>query len=68
MNKYLIYTTQGHCSAPDHQDVDNCQLLGRIEAADKSEALNKFLEDNPWAIEFGFTEFSIAQPHDSEWV
>ena len=68
MNKYLIFTAQGHCSAPGHQDINNCQILGRVEAFDRIEAENKFLEENPWAIECGFTEFLVARLHDSEWV
>lgn len=66
MNRYLIYTTEGHCSAPDHQDILAYQLLGIVDANSKSEAENRLLEDNPGFLEAGYTEFIVLQLHDNE--
>lgn len=66
MNKYMIFTTEGHCSAPDHQDINANQLLGFVEASSLAEAENCFLEDNPVFLEAGYTKFIVVRLHDSE--
>lgn len=65
MNKYIIFTSEGHCSAPDHQDINAYQLLGFVEANSFVEAENRLLEDNPIFLEAGYTEFIVVRLHDS---
>lgn len=65
MNKYMIFTSEGHCSAPDHQDINAYQLLGFVEANSLVEAENRLLEDNPVFLEAGYTEFIVVRLHDS---
>ena len=38
MNSYLIYTTEGFTESPENIEVENCQLLGRINAENKEQA------------------------------
>lgn len=66
MNTYVIFTTEGYCSAPDHQDIDVYQLLGFVDANSLAEAENRFLDDNPVFLEAGYTEFTVIRLHDSE--
>lgn len=59
MNKYIFYTTEGITLSPKNEDIENCQILGFIEAKDCSEAMNLLLENNPWIIETGFSMSEI---------
>lgn len=34
MKHFLFYTTEGLTQAPSGQDVNNCQILGFIDASD----------------------------------
>ena len=44
MTEYIFYTTEGFTQAPDGEDIENCQLLGRAYGKDKHDALsNLFL-------------------------
>ena len=40
MNKYMIFTSEGHCSAPNLQDINAYQLLGFVEAESEEQALD----------------------------
>lgn len=68
MNKYILYTTEGYCEAPNGESIDNCQHLGRVMATDDNEAVEKFVNEHPWFLENGYDpgEICIAQLHDSE--
>ncbi len=68
MNKYIIYTFEGNCQDPYGNDIFNCQLLGRIVAYDKEEAIQKFIAENEWVSRSGFSpdRMRAAQLHDSE--
>lgn len=68
MNKYLIYTTEGYCEDPNGDEVANCQLLGRVEANDKAEAIDKFFTAEPWLEIKGFSRYNLQaiQLHDNE--
>lgn len=55
MNEYLIYTTEGYTEGPnDKVTVENCQVLGRVFAETKKDALIRLQEDSPWIKEAGF--------------
>lgn len=48
MNEYIFYTTQGMTFPPNEdEEIDNCQILGFVEAKNSSEAKAILLEDNP---------------------
>ena len=64
MNKYIIYTTEGHTIAPNENvEVENCQLLGEACGNNPNEAKENLIKNNPWIIKAGFapTEFIIKQ-------
>ena len=54
MNSYLIYTTEGFTESPENIEVENCQLLGRINAENKEQARTLLRKENPWVEEIGF--------------
>lgn len=71
MNKYVFYTTEGMTLPPDEdEDVDNCQILGFVEAQNSSEAMDLLLKNNPWIIETGFSmsEIVVKQVLTSEQI
>lgn len=59
MNTYMFFTTEGYTEAPNGEPVENVQLLGRIEGSNVSEALDNFLQINPWILEYGFKKDKI---------
>ena len=54
MTEYIFYTTEGFTQAPDGNDIENCQLLGRAYGKDKHDALSNLLKENPWIKERRF--------------
>lgn len=70
MNKYLIYTTEGQAYDPHGIPVENCQVLGRIEANDKCEAISKFFQFNEWIKKTQFSEEGTyaVRLHENETV
>lgn len=68
MNKYLLYTDEGYCQAPDGHEIDNCQYLGRVAARDEDEAIDKFFNEHPWVSESGYSKAGVivAQLHEHE--
>jgi hypothetical protein len=54
MTEYIFYTTEGFTQAPDGDDIENCQLLGRAFGKDKHDALSNLLKENSWIEERGF--------------
>ena len=64
MNEYIIYTLEGHTSAPnDNIEVDNCQVLDRVIGANQKEAQINLVKDNPWIASAGFdpSKFIVKQ-------
>lgn len=63
MNEYLIYTFGGSCQAPNGDDIDNCQVLGRAKGKDEVGAIENLLLENPWIIDSGYErkDFMIVQ-------
>ena len=64
MNEYIIYTFEGHTSAPkDNIEVENCQVLGRAIGANQKEAQKNLEKDNPWIANAGFdtSKFIVKQ-------
>lgn len=60
MNEYIFYTTEGISFPPNKvEDVDNCQILGFVEAKNSSEAMDLLLKNNPWIAETGFSKNEI---------
>ena len=59
MTEYIFYTTEGFTQAPDGNDIENCQLLGRAYGKDKHDALSNLLKENPWIKESGFEPCEI---------
>ena len=59
MTEYIFYTTEGFTQAPDGEDIENCQLLGRAYGKDKHDALENFVKENPWIEQRGF------EPHEA---
>lgn len=71
MNEYVFYTTEGTTLPPDKdEDVDNCQILGFVEAKNNSEAMDLLLTNNPWIIETGFSmrEIMVKQVLTTEQI
>ena len=54
MAEYIFYTTEGFAQAPNGDDVENCQLVGRAFGNDENEAKNNLLKENPWIEEYDF--------------
>ncbi len=59
MTEYIFYTTEGFMQAPDGEDIENCQLLGRAYGKDKHDALSNLLKEKPWIKERGFEPCEI---------
>lgn len=60
MNEYIFYTTEGVTLPPNEdEDIDNCQILGFVEAKNSSEAMDLLLKNNPWIVEAGFSRREI---------
>lgn len=57
MTEYIFYTTEGFTQAPDGDDIENCQLLGRAFGKDKHDALINLLKENPWITERDFEPY-----------
>lgn len=57
MTEYIFYTTEGFTQAPDGDDIENCQLLGRAFGKDKHDALDNLLKKSPWIKERGFDPY-----------
>mgnify|MGYP003299810727 CR=1 FL=1 len=54
MAEYIFYTTEGYTQAPDGEDVENCQLMGRAFGTDSKDALCNLLANNSWIEEHNF--------------
>lgn len=58
MKEYIFYTPEGFTQAPDGEDIENCQLLGRAWGIDKPDALQNLLKHNPWIEQRGFEPYN----------
>ncbi|MCM1169175.1 MAG: hypothetical protein NC324_04490 [Bacteroides sp.] len=55
MNGYVFYTKEGYTEAPNEGcSVENCQVLGFVEAEDEQSACEVLHAENPWIKEAGF--------------
>lgn len=54
MAEYIFYTAEGYTQAPNGNDIENCQLLGRAYGDNTNQALDNLLKENPWIIEHGY--------------
>ncbi len=55
MNEYIFYTTEGETIAPNEEvEIENCQVLGRIQARNAEHAKQLLAQKNPWIEEAGF--------------
>lgn len=54
---YMIYTTEGCTYGPNSSvEVDNCQVLGTIEANSEISAIMKLFKQNEWIRKAGFSQ------------
>ena len=51
MSEYIFYTTEGFTQDPKGNDVENCQVLGRVFGRNEDEARYNLLKENPWIKE-----------------
>lgn len=57
-NQYIFITTEGETVAPNIEySVDNCQVLGIVDADSEENAIQKLVQDNPWIELSGFNAF-----------
>ena len=61
MARYIFYTTEGSCEAPNGEDVENCQMLGYAEGENVNLALERLLRENAWISEYGYKELSACE-------
>ena len=54
MSEYIFYTTAGFTQAPNGNNVENCQVLGRAFGKNIKEARCNLIKENPWIEEVGF--------------
>ena len=54
MSEYIFYTTEGFTQAPNGNNVENCQVLGRAFGKNIKEARYNLIKENPWIEEAGF--------------
>lgn len=55
MNEYLFTTIEGITVSPNLSDVENCQLLARVDASNETDAYSRLFEENEWISEYGFS-------------
>lgn len=54
MKEYFFYTTEGFTQAPNGEDVENCQVLGRAKGHNEMEARKQLTKEHPWIKRYGF--------------
>lgn len=68
LRPYLVCTAEGSTSAPNvNVDVENCQVLGMVEANSAAEAIDKLFEQESWIEAAGFSKakayvYTLASP------
>ena len=68
MTEYIFYTTEGFTQAPDGDDIENCQLLGRAFGKDKHDALSNLVKENSWIEDRGFEPYEAIWPSVMNWL
>ena len=69
MNKYLVIANDGYTTDNNGDETNNAQMLGRITAQSKLEAIEKFWETYPDQTEgFDISDALAIQLHESEWA
>lgn len=56
MKRFIVYTTEGYTESPTLKQVENCQLLGEIEAQNEREAINLLFQKELWITENDFSK------------
>ncbi|MDE6285754.1 MAG: hypothetical protein K2L99_02020 [Muribaculaceae bacterium] len=57
MKDFIVYTSQGTTYGPNiNENVENCQVLGIVQAHTCTEAINILFENNKWIQKAGFTK------------
>lgn len=74
MKNYIFITSEGYTFSPNNSDsepdIENCQVLGFVEASDSLEAFKKFKENNLYLNELGFNEvlcYELKDNNNSEY-
>ena len=55
MKRFIVYTTEGYTESPTLQDVQNCQVLGEVEAQNAREATEALFQRELWITECNFS-------------
>ncbi len=63
MNEYIFYTSEGFTQSPDGTACENMQILGFEKGRTFEEAKSNLLKNNPWILEYGFSEDEIKTNH-----
>ena len=58
-HKYLIYTPEGYCEAPNGEVAENFQVLGFSVGLSPADAVSNLLKENLWIAEMGYDVNSI---------
>lgn len=54
-NQYIFITTEGETTAPNQDcPVENCQVLGTVDAKNEKHARKTLIYDNDWLALSGF--------------
>ena len=55
MKRFIVYTTEGYTESPTFQEVQNCQVLGEVEAQNEREAIEALFQRELWITECNFS-------------
>lgn len=56
MKRFLVYTAEGYTESPTSEHVENCQVLGEVEANCEMEAIKVLFERKNWITTSGFSK------------
>lgn len=56
MKRFIIYTTEGYTEDPAFKQVENCQVLGEIDAQNETEAIDTLFQRESWITEHNFSK------------
>ena len=56
MKRFIVYTTEGYTESPTLKQVENCQILGEIEAQNDREAIDALFQRELWITEGDFSK------------
>ena len=60
MAEYIFYTAEGFTQAPNGNEIENCQLLGKAYGDNTNQALDNLLKENPWIEEHSYDPHKIS--------